>query len=117
MSRTIRKRLESYPVWKGIMRWYVWDHEAKMIMDAPQYNYPYREIGIWESYEKDEILYYTDKKHGFYFWKKHKTYRKQVNRTRRNHDKRELRKEINCPDYEGLYSAWNAKDSDPDRYR
>lgn len=40
-------------------------------------------------------------------------YRNIVNRQRRSRDRRELHKELTLENYEGLYSNWNHKDSDP----
>lgn len=42
---------------------------------------------------------------------KTKDYRKYINKKRRTLDKKELRKELDYPWYDGLYSKWNAKDS------
>lgn len=58
--------------------------------------------------------YYTKKTTSHYHsYRFPKSYRKTVNRSRRNFDKRELHKELTYNDYEGLYSKWNGKDSDP----
>lgn len=66
------------------------------------------------SIDEKEWKYYTKKKSNFHNSMRFpRYYRKQINNYRRNNDKRELYKEIHLIDYEGLYSCWNCKDSDP----
>lgn len=71
----------------------------------------------WESYSVDEAQYHTDKYSKGYFRRRlPKYYRQMVNKKRKNRDRRELWKEVHVDGYEGLYSSWNGKDSDPAWY-
>jgi hypothetical protein len=108
MSRTIRKRAESFITFYG-WEYNQWDLENKLKKDNPycwgrrQYVDP-----EWESYEVDEAKYYTDNYGRGYFRRSlPKAYRKWVNKLRRKHDKRELRKEVTFNDYDGQYNIPN----------
>jgi len=96
MSRTTRKRKFSfyneYEWWFKPNLWdlYYWDDEY----DSELIRY--------------RDLYYTES-YGSYSGSPDKPFRKAVNNVRRNHDKRELYKELNLKDYEGLYDPWNCK--------
>ena len=116
MSKTVRKRAESYVAYWG--HYYtVWDRKNKRHRKAEHYYTwrPYEEE--WESYRVDEAKYNTDNYGQGYFRKnKPKHYRNMINRSRRRRDKRELWKELNFEGYDGLYSSWNCKDADPTWY-
>lgn len=120
MSKTYRKRIETYVEFYGGWGSYTWDLSSKTRKYCRHYwNWP-TIIGFvdydWESYKEDESKYYTDNYgQNFFRKRKPKAYRKMVNRARRMHDKRELWKETHM-DYDGLYSKWNCRDSDPTWY-
>ena len=77
-------------------------------------NKPHRWFETWADLTESKWKYTTKKhtchRHSHRF---PKTYRKIVNNSRRNYDKRELFKEINLIDYDAVYSKWNCKDADP----
>lgn len=89
MSRTYRKRQESFEKHYEVyirMNW-VTGREVQVL----RYRY-YTQTCKWHS------------------WKLPQWYRNRVNRNRRRHDKREVWRELNRPDYENLCSSWNCKD-------
>ncbi len=115
MSRTFRKRSESFFAYYG-SRNTIWDKENK-VRCKPEHHWEFRfpnKKNPWESYVKDEVLYYSDNYGQGYFRRKFpKYYRNMINRKRRGRDKHELWKEVNLDCYDGLYSSWNCKDSNP----
>jgi len=91
MSRTTRKRAESF--YQYYKYWFdnkLWDDEKEIIQRKVRYHTS------------------SDK------WISHclpKGFRKTVNRSRRNKDKREIYKAINFDGYEEQCSKWNCKDN------
>lgn len=75
---------------------------------------PSRHFENWNDVKDIKWRYYAKKhtchRHSHRF---PKDYRKLINKERRNLDKRELYKEVNFKEYDGKYSKWNCKDSDP----
>lgn len=121
MSRTTRKRVKSYEQYYG--GWcsnYAWD-KGRNLRKRRLFTWRDTESSIigfvdygWESYADDKALYYSDNYDQGYFRRNlPKSYRKLVNRKRKNRDKRELWKEVHWEEYDGLYSKWNGVDSDP----
>lgn len=75
---------------------------------------PTRWFNTWDDVKEARWKYRTKKhtchRHSYRF---PKSYRKEINKNRTMVDKRELYKELNTIDYEGMYSTWNCKDADP----
>lgn len=95
MSRTTRKRRLSFykehEWWFESSEWHsAWTDEFD------------------EGYIKSRDLYYTEMYNCGNF-SPDKSFRRKVNKQRRTRDKRELYKELNLIDYEGLYDLWNCK--------
>jgi len=113
MSKTIRKRAESFVAYFGFHST-LWDTENKLWKKADHF---WKKPDEWVSYRKEEAMYDTDNcGQGWFRRTKPKHYRNLINRKRRRRDDHELWKEVNIDGYEGLYSSWNCKDSDPSWY-
>lgn len=105
MSRTYRKRLLPYTEW-------IYKDFYRIIVK----NTHTLDEKIEDKYiSRQRYKYYTQSgyRNTYSFPKE---YRKHTNKLRKLHDSRELYKELNFIEYEGLYSKWNCKDSDPAWY-
>lgn len=97
MSRTYRKRSVSFKE-----EFSYWHHLIESGDKSEWLN---------KYYHKVKNIYHTDNYEEFHR-NMPKEWRKSANAKRRNHDKRELWKELNIVDYEAQYSKWNCKDND-----
>lgn len=105
MSRSYCKPIHPYHlIYKNELNWTYRGITEYDLFWVP-YFFPINEAK-WKYYTKK----HTNRRHSLRF---PRYYRKQINKSRRNYDKRELFKEVNFIDYEGLYDKWNCKTADP----
>lgn len=97
MSRTIRKHAKSFKLYYG------WQRNNTCI------DFIYHDE---EFYKKENIRYHTDCGIKYDYNGIPKRYRKQVNRNRKNFDKREIYKAVNFIDYPEQCLDWNGKSND-----
>ena len=111
MSRTIRKHVKNFNEY--------YSYYINIIKHDQITKNHYKEFGFipyndWmpEYLRKESYRYHTDSKAKYDYNGIPKRYRKQVNRNRRNFDKRELYKAVKFEDYPEQCLDWNGKSND-----